>query len=230
MKKFKHFVKMELRNWSFGEIISLILIYLIIAVNAVIFKDSLVAIISAACGIMYTFLAGKGKISCYLFGLMGSGLYAFLAFKNALYGNLVLYLAYYIPMQILGIFKWKNHLYRWTNEIVKTKLDMDEWLNVLIALLMTGCGAIFLLKVLHDSSPVIDATTTVLSLFGMYLTVKRCIEQWMIWTVVNGLSIIMWLKVALHGEKVYSTIFMWVVYFILGIYFYHKWKDELEKE
>ena len=61
----------------------------------------------------------------------------------------------------------------------------------------------------------------------MYLTVKRCLEQWIIWIVVNGLSFLMWFEIALNGEKVYSTVFMWGVYFILAIYFYLNWKNEL---
>ena len=64
----------------------------------------------------------------------------------------------------------------------------------------------------------------------MYLTVKRCIEQWIVWIIINGLSFIMWLDIALKGEKVYSTVFMWGVYFILAIYFYIVWKKEVIKE
>ncbi|MBP3491478.1 nicotinamide riboside transporter PnuC, partial [bacterium] len=85
------------------------LIYLILIVCAVIFKDSPAAVISAVFGITYTFLAGKGNPVCYLFGVTGSGFYSYLAFHNALWGNLVLYLGYYVPMQILGFFRWKKH-------------------------------------------------------------------------------------------------------------------------
>ena len=61
----------------------------------------------------------------------------------------------------------------------------------------------------------------------MYLTVKRCIEQWVIWAIVNAISILMWIKILMHGEKVYATVIMWSVYFILAIYFYFKWRKEL---
>lgn len=61
----------------------------------------------------------------------------------------------------------------------------------------------------------------------MYLTVRRAIEQWQVWMVVNGLSAIMWAIIAFSGEKVYSTVIMWTVYFILAIYFYFEWKKKL---
>ena len=80
---------------------------------------------------------------------------------------------------------------------------------------------------MKDKNPIIDGITTIFSLAGMYLTVKRCIEQWQIWMLVNGLSAIMWIGAVLNGAKVYSTVTMWIVYFILAIYFYFDWKKEL---
>ena len=60
----------------------------------------------------------------------------------------------------------------------------------------------------------------------MYLTVKRCVEQWLIWMIVNSLSLIMWLKIVISGTMVFATVIMWSVYLVLAIYFYFKWKKE----
>ena len=130
-------------------------------------------------------------------------------------------------MQILGIFQWKKHLKKTTNEIYKTKLETKELIRLSIISILACVGAIFILKNIQDSNPIIDGITTMLSIIGMYLTVKRCIEQWIVWTIVNGLSIIMWLNIALQGGKTYSTIVIWFVYFVLGIYFYQRWNKEL---
>ena len=62
----------------------------------------------------------------------------------------------------------------------------------------------------------------------MYLTVRRAIEQWIFWLIVNLLSFLMWLDLALQGERVISTVIMWGVYLILAIYFYINWKKELK--
>ena len=88
--------------------------------------------------------------------------------------------------------------------------------------------AIVVLYYTHDKNPIIDGITAVFSLAGMYLTVRRAIEQWGVWIFVNGLSAVMWGLIALSGEKVYSTVIMWSVYFVLGIYFYFCWKEELK--
>ena len=210
------------------EIIGLFVIYAFLFSSAFVLKDSPAALVSAFFGITYTFLAGKGSPICYLFGVTGSGFYSWLAFHNALWGNLALYAGYYIPMQIIGFFKWNSHLKEGKNEIVKISLKKKERIVLSALTLVVTAAAIVLLTFLNDKNPVIDGITAVFSITGMYLTVRRAIEQWVVWMVVNGLSAIMWAAIALNGEKVYSTVIMWSVYFVLAIYFYISWKREIK--
>ena len=230
MNKVKEFIKKELSGWNKAEIAGISVILSIIFINAFILGDSKIAVVSAICGMMYTIIAGKGKISCYLFGLTGSGFYSYLAFINGLYGNVALYMGYYVPMQICGIFKWKKHLKKETNEIFKTKLTRKE---KIVLLLISSIFSVILISFLYyikDTHPILDGIVTTLSLTGMYLTVKRCIEQWIIWGIVNLLSLIMWIFVIKSGVKVYSTAVMWFVYLLLSVYFYVNWNRELNSE
>lgn len=227
--KIKEFVKAELSGWKKVEIIALCVIFSIIFINAFLLKDNVIAVISAVCGILYSTIAGKGKVSCYLFGLTGTCCYSWLSYDNGLWGNLVLYMCYYFPMQVLGIFEWRKHLKEKTKEIVKVQMTKSQVVKLVLLAILACTLAIFVIKLLKGSSPVFDGITTVLSVFGMYLTVKRSIEQWIIWMIVNGLSSIMWLNLVLHGAKTFSTLLMWVVYFLLSIYFYINWRKELKK-
>ena len=226
--KLTEFVKKELAGWERQEVIGLSVVAIIILANSILLKDNIIAVISAFCGILYTVIAGKGKVSCYIFGLCGSGCYSWLAFQNALWGNLVLYLCYYIPVQIIGFFSWNRHLKKESREIVKRKLNRKEK-NILIAFCILGSVIMYLILLyFKDSNPIVDGITTFLSVVGMYLTVKRCIEQWVIWFIVNTLSFFMWLNIIINGEKVYSTLVMWVVYIVLAVYFYNEWRKELK--
>lgn len=225
----RNFIKYELANWNKFEIISLFAVFSLILINTVVFKDSPIAVISAICGITYTMFAGKGKISCYFFGLAGSGCYVYLSLKSALYANMLLYLCYYIPMQVVGIFKWKKHLKKENHEIIKRKLSKKEALTLTQLSILLSVIVILVLNHFHDGNPIIDGITASLSVVGMYLTVKRCIEQWVIWMIVNGLSFLMWLEIVLNGTKAIATVVMWGFYFILAVYFYFIWKKELKK-
>lgn len=204
-------------------------ILLFILILSVILKDNLIAVISAIFGISYTILAGKGRVICYFFGLAGTLCYSYIAFKNGLYGNLALYMCYYFPMQIYGVFKWKNHLKENSPEIIKVKLsDKERYIYFLSAIFFTGVLT-FVLFALNGKNPIPDAITSVFSILGMLFTVKRCIEQWYVWVIVNGLSLIMWLQAYFDGSNCFATVLMWLVYFILAFYFLHAWKKEVHQ-
>ena len=226
--KFTEVVKKDASGWKIYEIIGMFIVFTVILYNALVLKDSLIAVISAVCGILYTIIAGKGRIYCYFFGLMGSGCYIWLSVMSALWGNALLYLAYYIPMQVHGIFSWSKNLKFESVEIVKTELPSKDRLKYLTLGILGSILTIIILSYFNDKSPIIDGITTFLSILGMYFTVKRYIEQWIIWMVVNGLSFIMWLHLVMTGTKAYSTLVMWAVYFVLAFYFYFQWKKEIK--
>ena len=221
------FTKKELSGWGKIERIIFPLEILLIILISIYMKDNKVALVSAVCGISYTILAGKGKISCYLFGLAGTFCYSFISFKNALYGNLALYALYYFPMQVAGIFKWKKHLKSDTQEIEKTKLSKKERIIYSLIAVLGSVILAYVLWKLNDQNPIIDAITSVFSIICLILTVKRCIEQWYIWFVVNGLSMVMWIQAYLNGSNCFATILMWATYFVLSIYFLHTWNKEM---
>ena len=118
----KDIVKSEIQNCSKLELFGLLFVLVFILINAFFVKDNPVAVISAFCGILYSFFAGKGKIYCYMFGLSGTFCYSWLAFDNALWGNLLLYAGYYFPMQIVGIFSWRKNLKKGELEKIHTHL------------------------------------------------------------------------------------------------------------
>ena len=209
------------------KIIGVLLIYAILFINAYYMHDSMIALISAFCGITYTILAGKGNPACYIIGLTGSAFYIYLAFINHFWGNVLLYALYFVPMQIIGFFSWNKHLKKDKYEIIKRSLDIKELIISITVTLVLSLFCIYILYYLQDKNPIIDGLTTVFSILGMYLTVKRAIEQWFVWAGVNLLSMLMWLMVLISGAKVYSTVLMWLVYFILALYFYKEWKQEI---
>ena len=130
-------------------------------------------------------------------------------------------------MQVIGIFKWKKHLKKNSLEIIKTKLPVFKKAIVIIISVILSLILSYILKLSGGKSPYLDGFSVVFSIFGQYLTVKRCIEQWYFWFFVNLISLIMWVMAVSNGAKTYATLLMWLVYLILAVYFYVIWKKEL---
>ena len=221
-------LKEEFKNFGKYERFLFPMVILFIILISIIIGDNKIALISAVCGISYTILAGKGRISCYFIGIIGTFCYSYLSFVNGFFGNLALYMLYYFPMEIIGIYKWKKHLKKEVREVIKTRLTNRERITYSIAALVLSFGASFVLETIGDAKPFMDGTATILSIFGQLLTVKRCIEQWYIWFFVNLISLIMWIYAYINGSNCLATIIMWAVYLVLSVYFLQAWKKELK--
>lgn len=222
----KSLVVKKLSGWSKFEISSFLIAIALVLFSSIYMHDSPLALISAVCGIIYTILAGKGKVYCYFFGIIGTLCCSYISYDIALYGNFALHFVYYFPMEIIGFFTWKKHIDKTTNEIIKEKLSKKEIVAMVsIVTLATIFTYLFFVHI-NDKSPFVDASMTVLSVAGMILTVRRSIEQWVVWTLVNFLSIIMWFDAYAAGEKIFSIFIVRIIYFFLGIYFFIKWKKE----
>jgi nicotinamide mononucleotide transporter PnuC len=140
-------------------------------------------------------------------------------------------------MEIMGIFKWSKNIQSDTKEIRKTSLinglgvERGEivgkiiYSNITKVLLVLLGGFIWWINQVE----VFDGVILLFSVLGMYLTVRRCIEQWLAWTIVNVVSIMMWIRFFIKGSSSISTIVVWGVYLVLGIYFYYSWRDELKQ-
>ncbi len=225
----KNFIIKEFSCWHPAEWVWMSFCTLFTTVLSLYMGDTSFGVAAAVTGVLYSLWAGKGKLSCYFFGIFNSFAYGWLAYKATLYGEVLLNWGWYFPMMFVGLFCWKKNLKKDVQEIIKRRLSLKyRLLTASIAVAGTACFAAVLHK-MGDQAPVLDAFTTVLSVIAMVLTVKRCVEQWVIWTLVNLASIYMWYKVYLTGEGSMAVLLMWVLALINGMIFYCLWQKEIKK-
>ena len=224
----KAFIEDKFGRFSKSEAVFFIFAISLAVFLSIYMKDPFVVTLSTFCGISYTILAGKGKVFCYYIGLVGTFCYCYISFINGFFGNFLLYLLCYFPMQTIGIFKWKQNMQKGKNEIIKTRLNKKERLAYFSLALIASGIICYILKINNGANPYIDSITTTFSVLGQILTVKRCYEQWYVWFIVNLLSTIMWIIAYLNGAPCIGTVMMWGVYFILSIYFLITWKKDLK--
>ena len=225
----KKFIIGEFSNWHFLE-----WCWMLFCTASTIYishnlGDNAFGMAAAVTGVLYSLWAGKGKLSCYFFGIFNSAAYGWISFQAGLYGEVALNWGWYFPMMFAGLFFWKRNLKEDVQEIVKTRLTSRARLIyglITAAAVAAGAG---ILALLRDPMPVVDSITTVLSVAAMILTVKRCSEQWFLWTVVNVVSIYMWYRVYQTGEGSAAVLMMWILSLINGIMFYCLWQREIKK-
>ena len=222
----KKFICGEFEGWKKSETIWFYFCLAVTVLLSTYLGDTPAGIIAAASGICYSLLAGKGKISCYAFGVVNTILYGWISLKTGLFGEVMLNWGWYLPMMFSGFFFWKRNLGN-SNIIRKTSLTLR---GRVLAAILTLAGIViygFILKKMGDVQPFTDSTTTILSVTAMVLTVKRCSDQWLLWTAVNAISTFMWLKVFQMDGKSAAVLIMWLLNLANGIIFYFQWRKEI---
>ena len=225
----KNFITKEFSNWHYMEWLWMIFCTAVTTGISVYLGDNWFGTAAAVTGILYSLWAGKGKLSCYFFGIFNSIAYGWISFEATLYGETALNWLWYLPMMFAGLFFWRRNLKKDVQEIVKRALD---WRGRVLTLLASAGGTVLgalILAGAGDQSPWLDSFTTVLSIIAMVLTVKRCVEQWVLWTLVNLASIYMWYQLYAAGDGSVAVLMMWVMSLLNGIIFYILWQKEVKK-
>lgn len=226
-EKLQTYLKSEFTGWRKIDILWLAVATAVILSLSVYWRDSVIGIIAALTGVWCVILTGKGKRSSFIFGTVNVVFYALIAMKAKYYGEVMLNLLYYFPMNFVGWFLWKRHMNYESGEVIKSSLPIKK------SLVLYGCtaAAIFLyglvLKAMNGTLPFIDSMSTVVSVVAQILSVKRLTEQWVLWIVVDVVTVIMWAVNFANGGESIATLLMWSIYLLNAIFMYIKWKREV---
>ncbi len=218
-------------GWSKFEAAWLLLFLAIQIVVFFIQPYSPAATIAAIAGILCVVFVGKGKISNYFFGLISVSLYAYVSYTYKLYGEMMLNLLVYVPVQFVGFYMWRRHMTRDNTvnednveEVIAKGLNMKQWATVVVVTVIGTLAYIEFLKSLGSALPALDGATVVISLVAQVLMVLRYREQWILWILVNILTIALWTGMWLHhGETSLPLLLMYCMYLCNSVYGYYNW-------
>lgn len=218
----------HLDNWTMFEkcwlsIFTLINIYLFFA-----WDDTWIGLIASLTGMICVVMVAKGMVANYYFGIVNVVLYAYIAYQSKYYGEVSLNMLYYFPMQFIGLYYWQKNKNKTETAIKVLKLTNARrfaWGNLII---VSTVLYYFILNELGGNLPFADSLSTVLSVFAMILMVKRVVEQWLLWIIVDVVSIYLWLTVFLKEGNDVSMLVMWTAFLVNAIYGYYNW-NRMEK-
>jgi nicotinamide mononucleotide transporter len=225
------FLKEEASGWRFSEASWFLFCLAAVVSLSVCWGDGLLGIAAAASGVAYTVLAGKGKRSCFLFGLVNTPLYAWISWQNGYYGDMALNL-YYLSMMIPGYLAWSRSAPAGGDGagMMRSSLSACEIRLWLAGMAAAAAALYWVLTGFGGSRPLCDALTNVLSVAGMVFTVRRLSAQWIMWIAVDAIEIFMWLNVWRRTGAAVSVLLMWILFLINGVYLWRVWLRSTSRE
>lgn len=217
------FFKNEFCGWRKWGIFWILFANFVILAVSVYLNDTAVGIIASMTGVTCVILTGMGKISNYIFGTINVLLYAYVAWNAKYYGDVMLNLLYYFPTNIIGWFVWKKNIDEENKEVYKRKMSLKQEIFVGILSVVGIFAYGFILRLLGGNLPIVDSMSTVLSVVAQILLIKRYMEQWIIWIVVDIVSVIMWIAAFFNGGESVAVLMMWSVYLANAVIMFVKW-------
>ncbi len=175
------------------------------------------------------YLLGQQKLINYLFGFIGVVLMGFVLMANKLYSDMLLQWAFYAPLQIIGFYLWKygrtvgdTNAPTSRNSMKIAVLPARLWPILLLGVLAATAGLGYFMATHTDASfPYVDALTTMLSIAASILMLKKILENWWLWIIMDVIAIPVYF---LKGLYVVSGLY--VVFLGLAILGLVRWLDD----
>lgn len=188
-------------------------------------------------GLLCIWLASLEKISNYAFGLINVTLFAVIFFQIQLYASLLLQL-FFFAANIYGWYAWSRQTaqneavlqIRWLPRgkaivwlvicalaIGLMTLFIDPVFTFLTRIAVTVMQAVGLNVAMPelqpDAFPFWDACLMVLSIVAMVLMTRKYVENWLLWVVVNVISVVIF---ALQGVYAMSLEYLILTFIALN--------------
>ncbi|HAO69458.1 MAG TPA: nicotinamide mononucleotide transporter [Ruminococcaceae bacterium] len=196
---------------------------------SIYWEDTVMGIISAVTGVACVVCTGKGKLSAYIFGTVNVVLYAIISYQAKYYGEVMLNALYYFPMEFYGFYVWNKHMNSDTHEVEKKQMNTKGRIIMAAAVVFGTVGYGYFLRRLGGALPFVDALSTVVSVVAMIVSVKMYMEQWILWIVVDVVTVAMWGIAFANGNDSIATLLMWIVYLGNAVIMYIKWAKEAKQ-
>ncbi len=216
-------------DWSFKEKLWLAFVLTVQTVAWIINKETFFVLIMTLTSSLNLVLGAKGKVAGLYFAIINSAMYAYSCLAIPLYGEVMYNVFYSIPVSATAIFLWKKN----TASDGEVKFRRMTAKLALITLAVTVLAIFAYSRVLQwmgGNFAFMDSLTTVVSVIASMLYLLRYSEQWLMWVIVNALSIVMWFMVLMSGDKTaILIIIMKVINLCNSSYGYWNWRKIAKK-
>ena len=214
-----------LSGWKPFEVAWVVIFLAAQIIAYVLAPDSPLGMISGIAGILCVVLVSKGKISNYFFGLIFAYTYFYVSWGSNFLGEMNTARYVYITSQCIGYFMWKQYM-QYDNDgesVIAKALTAKGWAILLVSVGIGTLCFVQALKAAGGSSTTLDGLTTIITVAAQLLMILRYREQWLLWIVLNVLSILLWAEQP-------AMYLMYSAYLLNSLYGYYNWTKLVKAE
>jgi len=167
--------------------------------------------------IAYLLLAARESLWCWYFAFVSSALYVFIFWDVSLLMESLLSV-YYVAMAVLGWQQWRGGSTGEPLPIVR--LRWQQHLQLLALMLLMSATSGWLLQEYSSAAwPFVDSFTTWASVITTVLVVRKVLENWLYWLLIDGISLLLYVE-----RGLYLTALLFAAYLVIVVFGYLHWR------
>ena len=175
-------------------------------------------IVGTLLGLLYLWLEYKANIWVWIVGAIMPLVHGVLYLTSGIYADAAMQL-YYVAAGVYGLVVWRRAPKTKDDGIIKhTPRGWIVRLVVVYALLHVAIY-LFLTECTDSRVPVFDSMSTALSIVAMWMLSRKLVEQWLVWLVVDMISVGLYIY-----KGIPITAALYTLYCILAIVGYLRWR------
>jgi nicotinamide mononucleotide transporter len=182
----------------------------------------LLQIVGTLLGLLYLWLEYKANIWVWIVGAIMPMVHGMLYLQSGIYADAAMQL-YYVAAGIYGLFVWLRGEKR-SEKRIDIQHTPKKWIFSLVAVyVVLHISLYFLLTEFTDSRvPLFDSMSTALSIVAMWMLSRKLVEQWLVWLVVDMISVGLYLY-----KGIPITAMLYMLYCALAVAGYMRWRKQV---
>ncbi|WP_139544867.1 nicotinamide riboside transporter PnuC [Helicobacter pylori] len=207
---------------------TLILSCVFLTITNILVKGSFINLLAGLSGVLYALFAGERQIICFVFGFIYNLSYAYVAYQWKLNADVILCLFLYMPVTIYGLFAWKK-TERHEGVIKAQKLPKNWRFTLVLGVgVLTYVSALFF-KEIKTNFLWAESFNFVIFIIAFILQVLRYMESYVLMTLGNIVSIIVWFCIFQISTESLVQLFTTILYLLIGMYYFKHWNKSCKQ-
>jgi len=170
-------------------------------------------------GVVNVYLVTRCSLWNWFFGITTVSLYAYIFFNTKLYADMGLQ-GVFLFFQFYGLYQWRYGSQE-KKPLVMQIINYATCLSLALIAVVLFAGISFILKYNTDSTTIYaDASITALSLIAQWMMSKKYLQHWLLWIVIDIISIGLYVS-----KTLYLTVLLYSIFMLLCIKGYYQWKE-----
>jgi len=180
---------------------------------------SVIEAIAVLLALAYLVLAAYHNSWCWFAAAISSILYIKICFDAKLFIETGLQF-FYLIMAMVGYFQWQKNNPSVQEESQIINLSLKQWVfGILICSIISFVMAFWFQQNTDAKLPWLDAPVTIFSVWATWLVIKKVLQNWLLWIVIDSVAIYIYMQRSLK-----ITALLYALYTLLAVIGYFKWK------